>query len=287
MKSDEFAHATGTKTYYPVLMGLVGASRPYQYFYMPRVEFDRLTDVPEMMRVYWFEIFERAHCAAIAAIVRLERWLDAMRVAAELENFLGFAASFRGLLESAADTRYALGDVPEALASTFAYAYKAIRGKATVAILAPDLENDLIHFLHGRKLKSNEDAPESHAARTMREYLDALQGAAAGPLHQCYRELCNVTHPAADSVLYLLEKDERGTIRFRNGADEAAIQDLCARSGTVVTCAVSESLVYPLLILRILNRLEVPELRTAAAEDISLEDVSSWQEIEAWLRDAD
>jgi hypothetical protein len=246
-------------------------------------EFERLTQVTERMRVYWFEILERAHCGAIAALVRLERWLDGMRGAAELENFLAFASSVRGLVESAADTRYALGDVPRALAAAFAYGYDAVHGYAMAVVLAPDLENDLIHFLYGRKLKSSEEAPESHTAKCMKEYLNALQEASTGPLHDCYAELCNITHPAAHSVLYLLEKKASGAICFRSDADDAAIQDLSARSRSVITYAVSEALTYPLVILRILNRFALPELRMVEAEEISLEHVRVWNEIELLL----
>jgi hypothetical protein len=284
VRQEEFVKAIGIGSYYPLLLGrLVHATRTYQYSFMPIAEFERLTEVGERMRIYWFEILERAHFGAITALIRLERWLDAMRGAAESENFLGFASSVRGLVESAADTRYALGDVPRALAATFRYADGAVHGKATAVVLAPDLENDLIHFSHGRKLASGEEAPESHTARCMKEYLKALQGASTGPLHDCYAELCNITHPAAHSVLYLLEKKASGAISFRSDADDVAIRDLCARSRSVIAYAVSEAVTYPLVILRILNRFALPELRMVEAEEISLEHVRVWNEAEALL----
>lgn len=288
MKQEQFVKATGIGNYYPALLGtLVHAGRAYQYYYMPAAEFDLLADVGQRMRVYWFEILERAHCSAITALIRLERWLEAMRGAAELENFLGFASCVRGLVESAADTRYALGDVPGGLAATFAYSYGAVHGKAISVALAPDLENDLIHFLYGRRLKSGEEAPESHTAKRMKEYLNALQEESTGPLHDCYAELCNITHPAAHSVLYLLEKRASGAICFRSDPDGAAIHDLCARSRSVITYAVSEALTYPLVILRILNRFALAELRTLEAEEISLEHVAVWNEIEHLLAKVD
>lgn len=283
MNRKAFIEATGIDTYLMLLGRLVNANRPYQYTYMPSAQYQALNDPQERMRVYWFEILERARCSAIAALLRLERWLAAMSLTAESENFIAFAASFRGLLESAADTRFALGDVPKALAATFSYAHDAVWGKSRMMVLAPDLENDLIHFSHGRKLKKTESAPESHAAKTMREYLDSLQGASSGPLHVCYEELCNITHPAADSVLYLLEKRNNGSLAFAKRPDEQAISDLCTRGSTVVTFCVSESLIYPAVILRVINRFGLPELRTAAAEDVPLEHVPLWRDLESQL----
>lgn len=285
MLADEFVHLTGIKGYYPGLLGrlLTGIER-FSYNYMPAAEYDRIGALHERMRIYWFEILERAHCNSLLALLRLNRWLDGMRVAAESDNFLGFAASFRGLLESAADSRHALRDVPKALAAAFSFAYEAVHGRAQSLVLAPYLESDLIHFSHGRKSEKNEEAPDAHAAKTMKEYLIALQGAPSGPLFDAYAELCNITHPAADSVLYLLTKGRDGQVAFAECADRQGIQDLCTRGGTVVTYSVSESILYPAATLRLLNRFDLDELRTPAVEAVSLEHVPLWKDIENGLR---
>jgi hypothetical protein len=283
MNWDSFVKATPIDAYIAALDRFVKAERPYRYKYMASGDFARVLDLRERNRVYWFEILERAHCAAISALLRLERWLGAMSVTAASDNFLAFAASFRGLLESAADTRYALGDIPKALASTFGSVWRAVRSELTTLILSPDLEDDLIHFSHGRKLRKSEQAPESHAAKTMTIYLEALEGGASGPVHTCYAELCNVTHPAADSILYLLEKRDDGWIAFSAHADHDAIEDLCTRGSTVMTYAISESLFCPVIILRAINRFGLPELLTPVVEDVPLGHVELWQDIENCL----
>jgi hypothetical protein len=276
--SDEFLRRTGVENYYPVLLDrLVSRLDAFSYEYMPMAEYEHLAaDIGASMRVYWFEMLERAHCDSLLALLRLQRWLEAMRVCAEAPNFLGFVASFRGLLESAADTRHALGGVPDALAAAFPLAYEAVHGRAKIRALAPDLENDLIHFSHARRLAKGEQAPDAHAARRMTEYLASLQGAPSGPLHDAYADLCNITHPAADSVLYLLEKDPDRRVAFASGADEEQLRELLDRGGSVVTFCVSESMIYPAVILRIVNRFDLPALRTPAVEDVSFEFVELW-----------
>jgi hypothetical protein len=283
MTSEDFALSTGIDVYLPLVRQLVSAERSFHYTYVPSAEYGTIADPREQSRIYWYEILERAHFSATASLIRLDRWLKAMDTAATAENFLAFAASFRGLIESTADTRFALGDVPIGLAATFYLARDAVHGKAKVFALAKDLEDDLIHFSHARKLKKEESSPETHSAKTMREYLQALQGAPAGPLFTCYEELCNVTHPAARSVLYLLEKANDGGLVFSSRADERAIVDLCSRGSTVVTFCVSESLMLPIVILRILNRFELAELQTPKVESISMEDIPLWREIESAL----
>lgn len=87
----------------------------------------------------------------------------------------------------------------------------------------------------------------------MQVYLNTLEGGPSGPMHDGYAELCNITHPAADSVLYLRERGSDGSIAFCTTADEEAIVELCERGGTVFAYALSESLKYPVMILKIVN----------------------------------
>jgi hypothetical protein len=246
-------------------------------------KFAALADLAARSQIYRYEIIERAHCASILALLRADRWVSAAVNAAESNNFLAFAAAFRGLLESAADTRFALGEVPEALASTFKVARLAVRVRLSSIVLAPKLEQDLIHFSHGRKLRRGEQAPESHIAKTMQEYLNALEDGPTGPMHDGYAELCNITHPAADSVLYLLEPATDGSIMFSPTADEEAILDLCERGKTVFTYAVSQSLLYPVMILKIVNRFELSGLNTPEADATTLVDTPEWENVEKIL----
>ena len=62
------------------------------------------SDVSEGMRVYWSETLERAHLASVTAVLRSRHWLSAVLSAQSDMNALAFAAAFRGLMESAADT---------------------------------------------------------------------------------------------------------------------------------------------------------------------------------------
>ena len=73
-------------------------------------------DLSEGMRVYWTETLQRAHLAAVTAILRSRRWLSGVVHAAAENNFLIFSASLRGLMESAADASTAFLGTPLTLA---------------------------------------------------------------------------------------------------------------------------------------------------------------------------
>jgi len=85
VNSDDFVHLTGIETYYPVLLGhLISSLDSFSYHYMPMADYERLrSNLQEGMRVYWFEIVERAHCASLLALLRLHRWLESMECVLE------------------------------------------------------------------------------------------------------------------------------------------------------------------------------------------------------------
>jgi hypothetical protein len=280
VKIPDFLQATHSESYAALLKSVLSGGRAYRYSFMPLDDYAAVADLRERNRIYWYELLERAHWSAFSSLLRADRWFDAMLVAAGAPNFLAFAAAFRGLLESAADSRYALGDVPEMLASVYPMARRAAAGTlGDIILVAPDLENSLIHFTHAAKIPKGATAPPEHSAKTMREYLIALQGAPEGPLHECYATLCNVTHPAADSVLYFYDRDGPGTARLQPDADEVAITEMAQGGGTVVAYCLSETLVYATVVLKLVNGFGIEELQTPAADAVSTDHVELWQQV--------
>jgi len=118
----------------------------------------------------------------------------------------------------------------------------------------------------------------------MAEYLASIEVQPDGPIHQCYAALCNITHPAADTVLYLLEKDHTGAILFRDRPDEDAITELCEGGRTVAAYALSESLILPAMILRVLNHYGLPAFHTQAIDTLGFSEIPTWKEIEPMLK---
>lgn len=172
-----------------------------RYSFMDVGEYTELlsSDVSEGMCVYWSETLERAHIGAVTAIMRSRSWLLAALSASEDKNALAFSASFRGLLESAADTTTAFIGTPMTLAHYYPVITDALSGRATTIATSPELEDELIHYSHGRYIKRSERAttPQFHQARSTHEYLKVFENLNAEKVAQCYRFLCDLTHPGA------------------------------------------------------------------------------------------
>ncbi len=76
------------------------------------------------------DLVEKAHLASLTALIRAKRWADAVCLMCEQQNFLGWAAAYRGLLESAGDTLDGLLHIPQPLARHHRRIAKCLAGEA-------------------------------------------------------------------------------------------------------------------------------------------------------------
>src|SRR6516162_2489642 len=83
----------------------------------------------ELQKVYWEEILQRAHWAALSSLIRNLQWIKATAKAIEDNNLLSFSANLRCLIESCGDNLLSLLNVPNTLADNFEDITKCIRGK--------------------------------------------------------------------------------------------------------------------------------------------------------------
>ena len=140
------------------------------------------------------------------------------------------------------------------------------------------LEERLIHFSHGRKVGKAEIVPESHSALHMREYLNYLQDAKSGPVQDLYGELCEITHPAHDSVWCMLPKAGDSTWRLDTCFDRSFIDSLCTRNRDAIDLLLQGGLAPSLMTLGLINHMSVEPLRTQAVNRIDLSIIGRYSE---------
>jgi hypothetical protein len=193
------------------------------YKFMAQTEYDRLVlDRPlEAIAIYWKETLERIHLGSCSALLRHEQWLQGMLIAADDGCYFPFIASFRGLLESAADSTYSLASAPYFLADNLPQIISHLKMRKTKDLIASyQLEERLIHFSHARRLAKGETADPVHAAKQISDYLKTFTDAGINA-RELYSELCKITHPSAESVaLWYSPGDENGSIWKRAGSPD-------------------------------------------------------------------
>jgi len=268
----------------PAISTAVANLETFQYRFMTEQSYRKLIeespDPYEAQQVYCFEILERAHIAAVTSLIRADRWLKGVLNAFRDNNFFVFTSSFRGFLESCADTHYVLAAVPRTISDTSEQLYECLHRvpRSEIYIFQP-LEDRLIHYSHGRKVGKTELTPDSHKAKTMKDYLTYLQQESNGPIHDFYSELCEVTHPAADSVWCMLTGLDESTIVLNKKFDREAIISMCRQNATSLDWLFGQCISPALMTLGLINLMNIKELQTSAIDHVDLSNVGRWNEI--------
>ncbi|CDF83111.1 hypothetical protein PKB_1753 [Pseudomonas knackmussii B13] len=251
----------------PIIKSLIESSIDRNYVFACEDEFNKLPP-SEIQKTYWKEIIYRAHWAATSSLIRTKKWLDACNSAIEGENYIAFCSSMRGLLESTTDAYSALGSVPLTLAEVSAHIAKALQGNELKSVvISEELEDALIHFIFARKLSKNEKAPKSHNAKTASSMIDELDSANL-PFKNFYSDLCQIVHPAAQSIDWLINEQD-GVYTIAEPKDIDLIKSI---SGKYQSC-IEQLILYPtnisIFIYQVINELPVPELVNTYAKSIN------------------
>ena len=254
-----------------------------RYSFVDNEEYAELLtrDVSEGMRIYWTEMLSRAHIAAVTAILRSRHWMSAVLSSYSERNALVFAAAFRALMESAADTSEGLRSTSPTLAHIHPKISEALAGRATSRFESKELEDDLIRYTHARFLKADErdSLPDTHKALRPSALKDLKALGNPDKVAAAYRFLSDLTHPAAASVsIWLAPVDATGlefTLSPKQG--EAVISAFVEVYETVLVDVLMLAFNTPVVVLNTLNQFPVREFHTPALLNADLGGLAAWR----------
>jgi hypothetical protein len=201
------------------------------------------------------ELVEKAHSAAITALLRTKRWVDATCLMYDNANFVGWAASARGFLESAGDTVDGLHDIPLSLARHQRIIRRSLAGKERDGVIdCSELDAKLNHFVHARWMRTKRGEDNKLKAKDNAEYVRILEHEFPDML-KLYHELCAICHPSSESLSYFYEANPgpKGNLNVAPTNDAKAIAAVCAEYPAALCIALMSSCNGPLYILRVLN----------------------------------
>ena len=111
------------KDYYILYSDVVNIMEHKKYQYMDTNSYFGLYveglfkgNVRDLQKIYWEEMLQRIHFAAVTSIIRSPKWLEGVRVGIETKNLIVFSSSFRGFLEATVDSWYSLESMPTSMA---------------------------------------------------------------------------------------------------------------------------------------------------------------------------
>ncbi|WP_186269510.1 hypothetical protein [Clostridium argentinense] len=156
----------------------------------------------------------------------------------------------------------------------------ALSGEFLEGIVRPGkLEDTLIHFQEARK--NHEYTEEFYSPKSARKYMDT-DHLKHLELYKCYGELCQITHPAGDSLdVFLINQDykysfiEDDTKKINKFIEEHTWQfsELFMLSDNLC-----------LLILKLLNKFSINQLYSHSVDKVNLSDIKAWKRIEKMIK---
>jgi hypothetical protein len=222
------------------------------------------------------ELIEKAHLAAITALMRTKRWVDAACLMYDSANFIGWAASVRGLLESAGDTVDGLQLIPLSLAQNHRTIRRCLAGaENNQMVVFSELEERLDHFVHARWMRTRRGEDNKLKAKENAAYVSVLDSEFPGTL-KLFHQLCAICHPSMESLGYFYEPTlgHAGGLRLAPTIDAKAIEAISAAYPAALCGAVIMSCNAPLYILRVLHKFEAhPKLEALKNLDWKLKKI--------------
>ena len=265
---------------YNVILEVDKAMSGVVYSPMPLEEFQKIKNLQDLQFIYWSEIIQRMHICRATSIKRLKKWYDAFNTAYHANNYYGFCAGLRGLLEACADTFYTTGRIILPVSENFGTIEAALRGNAKRPLFSQTIEDDLIHYIYARKIQTKDDAPDSHSAKHVRMYLDSIKDPDVLSL---YSELCEVSHPSLMSLApFLLPTKEHPLILHEEKIDKGLNDGILDRHKKTILSASNMATGPAMGLLKLINEFDAPVVESLKTGDKALEPMAQsdfWKDL--------
>ncbi|MGV8733020.1 MAG: hypothetical protein ACWA7D_00055 [Pseudomonas asiatica] len=271
----------GLEDMYSSMVEIEGCIAKVCYKFTSEEDFSKIDNIAELQLVYWSEMIQRLHISGATTILRLKKWYESLECAYKANNYYGFCASLRGLLEACSDSFHSIGKVLLPISKNFSHIKISISGDADKTVLSSPLEDELIHYMFGRKLSAaeKEKFEDSHKAKQVRQYLNSIQ---SDSLNDLYSELCQVSHPSSLSFIpFMMDHPEHGLMLHNGPVDEVLNENIMDRYKSTIYETMEFALWPALCSLKLVNMLGGSLLEALYTKDKAFEGL---EKHDLWIR---
>ena len=195
----------------------------------------------------------------------------------EAELYLPFASSFRCLIESAADSYFSLSNLCTTLSKNIKSINDSINENSKDIYIFKDLENQLIHYSHARKLNSGESAPNSHKAETAAHYVKKLDEETNSDFFFFFAELCQLSHPAAQGVLHMMIPINEQDYIFEHKFGKQKLDTLLEKHRDKFPALLTFAFHPSILALKVINHIQFNELHVEPINELNMDHIAAWE----------
>lgn len=261
-----------------------------KYKFISETEFKELADIDirSAQAQYINEILYRVNFSSLSALARNFEWFNSIVTCYENDQYLPFASSLRCFIESAADSFHGLGNICTTLAKNKNLINSALNKANHEFIIIKELEDQLIHFTHARKVGRHEDVPDSHKADSASNYVKNLDKARKNTeCYDCYAQLCQLSHPAAQGLLPMMVPLGNDEFIFSCDFGQEKIKHFIIEPNKKMFSSLLTFAFNPaILSLKMLNNLDQPQMHTASINELNLDHIIAWQHCEKLMQES-
>lgn len=243
-------------------------------------------DVMRASEGYWKEMLYRTHIVCLVSAFKTLRWIESLD--STFENYYGFCASLRGLVETCADTFYTLRSTPLTLAKDFFVIKEQIGQRSSVMTTHAPLEELLIHYIQATKLSASQakQYPDSFKAKTIKEYISAVDDE---ELNMLYQWLCGISHPAYEGTKIFLFLHNGQTIVCNDSFDmeKVMIRDILKFYAPTLSRLMRLYMNNMVSVLLLLNEFGIERLTTMIESEFQFKQTDIWKEIHQYMNESE
>ena len=268
---------------YDELKKIISSIKTVSYTFMDDEVFEKLEKLSESQYIYWIEIIQRTHFCAFTSLQRVFKWMNSMNDSWNTNNYYGFCTSIRGLIEACSDSFYTISKIIYPITENHFLIEKALNGKAETLTLSEDIENELIHYMFGRKLSSEEkrENPQSHKALQVTDYLNHIGDE---KVKRLYSELCQVSHPSMMSFAPFSYNDpEFGQVIHNQDIDSILNNQVLKEYKESIILAINFAIVPSIALLNLISITDAKSINSLKIHANLLKYVNQseyWKELE-------
>lgn len=268
---------------YNAVNNIVSSINITQYKFMDKNDFKELTELNEIQYIYWNEIIQRTHFCSITSLQRVYKWMNAMNDSLNCGNYYSFCASLRGVIEACSDSFFTISKIITPLAENFSLIEDALNFKAKISLLTEEIEDELIHYMYGRKLTQEERVtnPVTHKVLLVTQYLTSLND---NNLDELYNKLCQVTHPSMMSLMPFTYSDEDYEFILHNEDNDTSLNKrIMDEYNSTIHLTINSAVLLSMGLLKLINKLNVEAMKSLKIDECLLKYIENsdlWNELE-------
>lgn len=240
--------------------------------------------IPILMRIYHFEILQRLYLAATTGFLRFYNWLNGLEYSLSSDNIIIFESSLRGLIESSCDLYDALENIPLNLAEYFSIFKSALNEELKEIYSLKEFEDKLIHFQNASNKNKNMGkglGENIYNPKSARDYITSINLKHLN-LYKCYSELCEMTHPAEDSLSVFIHNEDN-ILLINTNPDDKIKSFISSYSGELKEMF-ERTFNLLIIIFKTVNLFEIEKLTLKYPEQLDCTSIPMWKKIKEKLK---